>query len=72
MAHSEHSHNGFIVGAVVGSVLGAMATMLFTTNQGRKIQHEAVEKYHDFEKMAKNLVHSRAKKINRHKKRHKN
>ena len=71
MKHSNHP-NGFIIGAVVGSVLGAMATMLFTTDQGKKVKHEAMKRYHDFEGVAKKLIQTRYKNIarkHRHKKR---
>lgn len=65
MAHSDNHSGNFIIGAVVGGVLGAMTAMLFTTKQGKVVQETAMDKYHDIEKMAKKLIHKRAKKRNK-------
>lgn len=41
----KHS-NKFIVGAFIGSTIGAMTTLLFSTAEGKKIQKKLMKKFH--------------------------
>jgi gas vesicle protein len=37
----------FFIGAVVGSTIGAITTLLFNTSEGKKIQKKLMKKFHD-------------------------
>ncbi len=41
----KHS-NKFMIGAFVGSTIGAMTTLLFSTAEGKKIQKKIMKKFH--------------------------
>lgn len=50
--HRKHGKD-FLVGAMLGSTLGALTALMFTTKKGNKIKRELVEKYHEFEKQVR-------------------
>ncbi len=74
----KHS-NKFIVGAIVGTTIGAITTLLFSTSEGRKIQKKLMKKFHDmnhknsemlhhgFAKVKHTLMHKKAKRKARRK-----
>ena len=39
--------NKFMIGAIVGSTIGAMTTLLFNTHEGKKIQKRLMQKFHE-------------------------
>lgn len=39
--------NKFMIGAIVGSTIGAMTTLLFNTHEGKKIQKKLMHKWHE-------------------------
>jgi gas vesicle protein len=46
-----HKHpNKFLIGAIVGGTIGAMTTLLFNTQEGRKIQKKLMQKFHEMNK----------------------
>ena len=38
--------NKFMIGAFLGSTIGAMTTLLFSTAEGKKIQRRIMKKFH--------------------------
>ena len=46
--HKKHGKD-FLLGAMLGSTLGALTAMMFTTKKGHKIQDDLMDKYHEFE-----------------------
>ena len=40
----------FMIGAIVGSTIGALTTLLFSTAEGRKIQKKLMHKFHEMNK----------------------
>jgi gas vesicle protein len=40
----------FMVGAIVGSTIGAITTLLFSTEEGKKIQKKLMKKFHEMDK----------------------
>jgi gas vesicle protein len=47
--HKKHGKD-FLVGAMLGSTLGALTALMFTTEKGHKIQGDLIKKYREFEK----------------------
>jgi gas vesicle protein len=44
----KHS-NKFMLGAFIGSTIGAMTTLLFSTAEGKKIQKNIMKKFHSMD-----------------------
>lgn len=68
--NTNNRKQDFIWGAVIGSAVGALTTMLFTTKKGKQIRQDIADKYHDFEngikgwtEDAKETVETGAKKV---------
>lgn len=40
----------FMVGAIVGSTIGALTTLLFSTAEGKKIQKKMMQKFHQMDR----------------------
>lgn len=40
----------FMIGAIVGSTVGALTTLLFNTHEGKKIQKKLMKKFHEMDK----------------------
>lgn len=40
----------FMVGAIVGSTIGALTTLLFSTSEGKKIQKKLMKKFHEMDR----------------------
>lgn len=59
--HRKHGKD-FLVGAMLGSTLGALTALMFTTKKGHKIKEDLVEKYHEFEKHVKAYAKNNQKK----------
>lgn len=66
MRKNEKAARDFLVGAMIGSTLGALTAMMFGTKKGDQIQKDMAEKYHEFEKMMKGYVHGQKKKVKHH------
>jgi gas vesicle protein len=47
----KHS-NKFMIGAIVGGTVGALTTLLFNTNEGKKIQKKLMKKFHEMNEKA--------------------
>ena len=62
---SRHGHGGrsFMLGAMLGSTVGAISTMMFTTKKGHSFKKHAMEKLHEFEGLVKKLVHKNKRKV---------
>jgi gas vesicle protein len=41
--------NKFMIGAIVGGTVGALTTLLFNTNEGKKIQKRLMKKFHEMD-----------------------
>jgi gas vesicle protein len=41
-----------MIGAIVGGTIGAMTTLLFNTQEGKKIQKRMMKKFHEMNKGA--------------------
>jgi gas vesicle protein len=63
MSKNEKHAKDFLIGAMIGSTLGALTAMMFGTKKGHQIQKDMTEKYHEFEKIMKGYVHGKRKKI---------
>jgi gas vesicle protein len=50
--HKKHGKD-FLLGAMLGSTLGALTAMMFTTKKGHEIQDDLMDKYHEFEDQIK-------------------
>ncbi|HSX10305.1 MAG TPA: YtxH domain-containing protein [Chlamydiales bacterium] len=59
--HKKHGKD-FLVGAMLGSTLGALTAMMFTTKKGHQIQEDLIEKYHEFEDHVKAYAKSNKRK----------
>jgi gas vesicle protein len=59
--HRKHGKD-FFVGAMLGSTLGALTALMFTTKKGSKIKRELVEKYHEFEEHVKTYAKNNQRK----------
>ena len=46
-----------MLGAMLGSTIGAVSAMMFTTKKGHSIQKNAMHKLHEFENYIKGLIH---------------
>jgi gas vesicle protein len=53
MFKSKSSYVTFLEGMLVGGSLGAIATFVFGSEKGKKLQKEVLQKYHKFERRAK-------------------
>ena len=62
MSKEEHPGRDFLVGAMIGSTLGALTAMMFTTKKGHRIQKDMVDKYHEIEEIMKGYVDGKKKK----------
>ena len=51
--HKKHGGKDFLLGAMLGSTLGALTAMMFTTKKGHEIQDDLMDKYHEFEDQIK-------------------
>jgi gas vesicle protein len=61
----RHHGRDFILGAVLGSSLGALTAVMMGSKKGHKIQKEMVNKYREFEKMVKGYAKKQEKKVKR-------
>ncbi|MGD2168662.1 MAG: YtxH domain-containing protein [Chlamydiota bacterium] len=67
--HHHHNHHGeFFIGALVGSCVGVMTTLLFSTKKGKKIQKDVVHKCKDLTEDAEDFIKSFAHKKGKSKK----
>jgi gas vesicle protein len=39
----------FMIGAIVGSTVGALTTLLFNTHEGKKIKSKLMKKFHEMD-----------------------
>ena len=53
----KHPGKQFMLGAMLGSTIGAVSAMMFTTKKGHSIQKNAMHKLHEFENYVKGLIH---------------
>jgi gas vesicle protein len=45
-----HKRSGkFMIGALVGSTVGALTTLLFNTHEGKRIQKKLMKKFHEMD-----------------------
>jgi gas vesicle protein len=61
----RHHGRDFILGAVLGSSLGALTAVMMGSKKGHKIQKEMVNKYREFEKMVKGYAKKQEKNVKR-------
>lgn len=59
---NKHSGKDFVLGAMVGSTIGALSAMMLTTKQGHKVKEELIDKYHELEDIMKGYVKSNKRK----------
>jgi gas vesicle protein len=60
----RHS-NKFFIGAIVGSTIGALTSLLFSTAEGKRIQKKIMKKFHDFHGKNGPLMHGLTKMKNK-------
>lgn len=53
----------FLVGAMIGSTLGALTAMMFGTKKGHKLQKDMAAKYNEFEGMMKGYIQGKKAKV---------
>jgi len=53
----KHPGRNFMLGALIGSTIGAVSAMMFTTKKGHSIHHDAMHKLHEFEDYVKRMFH---------------
>jgi len=46
----QKQSNKFMIGAFIGTTIGAMTTLLFSTAEGKKIQKRIMKKFHEMDK----------------------
>lgn len=63
--HRGHSGKDFLLGAMLGSTLGALTALLFTTKKGHAIKEDLIDKYHEFEDVVKKYADSNKTKATR-------
>lgn len=56
----KHHGNPFMIGAMLGSAIGAVSAMLFS-KKGHPIQKNAMKKWHQFETYIKEFVSKKKK-----------
>ncbi len=56
MRKDDHPGKDFMLGAMIGSTLGALTAMMFSTKKGHRIQKDLADKYHEFEHLMKGYV----------------
>jgi gas vesicle protein len=54
---NEHPGRNFLLGAVIGSSLGALTALMFTTEKGQKIKKELIKKYPEIQHMMQSFAH---------------
>lgn len=59
----DQAGKDFLIGAMIGSTVGALSAMMFTTKKGHQIQGEIAEKYHDVEKLVKSYAFGQKRKV---------
>lgn len=63
MFNDDHTGKDFIVGAMIGSTLGALTAAMFTTKKGHKVQKDIASKYHELEGIMKKYVNGKKRKV---------
>ncbi|MGB7978699.1 MAG: YtxH domain-containing protein [Chlamydiales bacterium] len=63
MYRDDHPGRDFLLGAMIGSTLGALTAMMFTTKTGHKIQHDMAGKYQKIENMMRGYVHGGKRRV---------
>lgn len=63
--HKGHQGRNFFVGAMLGSALGALTAMVFTTKKGHKIKQNLLNQYHEFEGKVKKSANKNKRKAKR-------
>lgn len=61
----KHPGRQFMLGAMIGSTIGAVSAMMFTTKKGHQIQKNAMHKLHEFEAHLKGLVQKNKSQVKR-------
>ena len=51
----------FMIGALVGSTVGALTTLLFNTHEGRRIQKKLMKKFHEMDEKTAHFWMSKKK-----------
>ncbi len=62
--HERHGKD-FLFGAMLGSTLGALTALMFTTKKGHKIQHQLMDKYHEFEEVVRHYADGKTRQAKR-------
>jgi gas vesicle protein len=52
----KHPGRQFLLGAVLGSTVGAISAMMFTTKKGNSFKKHAMAKLHDFEGYMRKMI----------------
>jgi gas vesicle protein len=61
----KHPERKFILGAMLGSAIGAVSAMMFTTKKGQAIKKNAMQKLHQFENYVVNSVNKKKTHVKR-------
>ena len=62
----KHPGRNFMLGAMLGSTIGAVSAMLFTTKKGNSIKKNAMNTLHEFENNVKRAFHKKKSGVKRH------
>ncbi len=57
----NHNQRNFMFGAMLGSTLGALTALMFTTKKGHRIQKDVADKFHEFEGIVKSYAKGQKK-----------
>jgi gas vesicle protein len=55
----KHPGRNFMLGTMIGSAIGAVSAMLFTTKKGNAIKKQAMTTLHEFEHSVKKAFHKK-------------
>jgi gas vesicle protein len=61
----KHPGRNFMLGAMLGSTIGAVSAMLFTTKKGNAIKKNAMNTLHEFENNVKKAFHKKKSGVRR-------
>lgn len=59
--YSKHHVKDFVLGIMVGSTVGALSAMMYTTKKGHAIKRAAKVKYHEIENFVQKAVQNKGK-----------
>jgi gas vesicle protein len=56
MDYDERSNNHFLLGAIIGGILGSATGLLFAPKRGEDLRHEIADRYHQLNNMTRSFT----------------